>query len=87
MITFTCCLIALIVGYFTYGKFIERIFGMDPKRADAGLYDARRCGLYPDAGMESLYDSVFEHRGTGADLWCHLRREVRDGFISVDCAG
>ncbi len=32
MITFTCCLIALIVGYFTYGKFIERIFGMDPKR-------------------------------------------------------
>lgn len=32
MITFTCCLIALIVGYFTYGKFIERLFGMDPKR-------------------------------------------------------
>ncbi len=32
MITFTCCLLALIVGYFTYGKFVERIFGIDPKR-------------------------------------------------------
>lgn len=30
MITFTCCLIALIVGYFTYGKFVERVFGVDP---------------------------------------------------------
>ena len=32
MITFVCCLIALIVGYFVYGKFIERIFGIDAKR-------------------------------------------------------
>lgn len=29
MITFICCLIALIAGYFIYGKFIERIFGID----------------------------------------------------------
>lgn len=32
MITFVCCLIALIVGYFVYGKFIERIFGIDPAK-------------------------------------------------------
>ena len=32
MITFTCCLIALIVGYFTYGEFVERVFGVDPSR-------------------------------------------------------
>lgn len=25
-------MLALIVGYFTYGKFVERIFGIDPKR-------------------------------------------------------
>lgn len=30
MITFICCLIALVAGYFIYGKFIERIFGIDP---------------------------------------------------------
>lgn len=32
MITFICCLITLIAGYFIYGKFIERIFSIDPAR-------------------------------------------------------
>lgn len=26
MITFTLCLLALIAGYFIYGRFIERVF-------------------------------------------------------------
>ncbi len=30
MFSFTICLLTLIVGYFTYGKFIEKIFGPDP---------------------------------------------------------
>ena len=30
MITFICCLATLIAGYFIYGSFIERIFGVDP---------------------------------------------------------
>ena len=32
MVTFTCCLLALVIGYFVYGKFIERVFGIDPQR-------------------------------------------------------
>ena len=32
MITFLCCLAALIAGYFIYGAVIERIFGIDPQR-------------------------------------------------------
>lgn len=32
MFSFTICLLALIAGYFIYGKFIERIFGPDPTR-------------------------------------------------------
>lgn len=32
MITFTICLICLIIGYFTYGKFIERVFKPDKNR-------------------------------------------------------
>ena len=32
MITFICCLAALIAGYFIYGSFIERIFGVDSFR-------------------------------------------------------
>ncbi len=30
MITFFCCLITLVTGYFIYGKVIERIFGIRP---------------------------------------------------------
>ena len=32
MITFTCSLIALVVGFFVYGKFVERVFGIKPDR-------------------------------------------------------
>lgn len=32
MITFVCCLIALVAGYFVYGKFVERVFGIDTAR-------------------------------------------------------
>lgn len=32
MITFIGCLIALIIGYFVYGSFVERVFGIDPGR-------------------------------------------------------
>jgi carbon starvation protein CstA len=32
MLTFIISLVILIVGYFTYGKLVERIFGIDPQR-------------------------------------------------------
>lgn len=32
MISFTCCLFILIIGYFTYGKFVERVYGVDNDR-------------------------------------------------------
>lgn len=32
MITFICCLAFLVAGYFIYGSFIERIFGIDSSR-------------------------------------------------------
>ena len=32
MVTFVIALIALVLGYVFYGKFIERLFGADPKR-------------------------------------------------------
>ena len=30
MITFLLCIAALVAGYFIYGKFVERFFGVDP---------------------------------------------------------
>lgn len=35
MITFTLCLLTLIVGYFVYGRFIERVFGPDDRKTPA----------------------------------------------------
>ena len=32
MITFTLCLLALIAGYFIYGRFIERVFSPDDRK-------------------------------------------------------
>ncbi|MCR5183691.1 MAG: hypothetical protein K6B46_03215 [Opitutales bacterium] len=32
MVTYTCGILFLIAGYFTYGKFIEKFFGIDPRR-------------------------------------------------------
>ena len=32
MISFLICLIALVIGYFVYGNFVERIFGIAPNR-------------------------------------------------------
>lgn len=31
MISFTCCLVALILGYLLYGKFLEKVLGIDAK--------------------------------------------------------
>ncbi|MBQ8672507.1 MAG: carbon starvation protein A [Bacteroides sp.] len=35
MITFVLCLLALIAGYFLYGRFVERIFGPDDRKTPA----------------------------------------------------
>ena len=35
MITFVLCLIALVLGYFIYGKFVERVFGPDDRETPA----------------------------------------------------
>ena len=32
MITFLVCIALLIVGYFTYGKFVEKVFGVKEAR-------------------------------------------------------
>ncbi len=41
MITFIVCLALLIAAYFTYGKYLERLCGVDPKRVvpSAASYD------------------------------------------------
>lgn len=35
MITFTICLLTLIIGYFVYGRFVEKVFGADDRLTPA----------------------------------------------------
>ena len=42
MITFTLCLLALIAGYFLYGRFIEHIFGPSDSNG-ALLHTGAKC--------------------------------------------
>ena len=35
MITFTLCMLALVAGYFIYGRFIEHVFGPDDRKTPA----------------------------------------------------
>ena len=37
MVSFTLCLLALLAGYFIYGRFVERIFGPDNRKTPALL--------------------------------------------------
>ena len=41
MITFVCCLAALIAAYFLYGRFLDKLTGVDPtaKMPAERLYD------------------------------------------------
>ena len=66
MITFTIALLVLIGGYFVYGKFVEKVFGIDPSRKNTRLYQTGRGGLHSHADMESIYDPVPEYRGVWA---------------------
>ena len=65
MITFTCCLIALIVGYFTYGKFVERVFGVDPSRVTPAFTKLRWCRLYTLAYLEDFMIQFLNIAGLG----------------------
>ena len=35
MISFAICLVLLVVGYFTYGKFVEKVFAPDDRLTPA----------------------------------------------------
>lgn len=47
MITFLCSIVILIIGYFTYGKFVEKTFGMDPNRPTPAVAQADGVDFVP----------------------------------------
>ncbi len=59
MYSFTICLLILIIGYFVYGRYAERVFGPDAVRATPALTKAD--GGDSITRLEDFYDSVFEY--------------------------
>lgn len=57
MITFVLSLVALVVGYFIYGRIVERVFAPDDRPTPA-VSMADGVDYVSIAGMENLYDSV-----------------------------
>ena len=86
MITFICCLIALVAGYFVYGKFIERMFGIDPARQTPAFANQDGVDYIPMptwkvfmiqflniAGLGPIFGAIMGAKfGTASFLWIVL---------------
>jgi len=86
MITFTCSLLALIAGYFLYGKFIERVFGIDPERKTPAYLNQDGIDYIPlptwkvfmiqflnIAGLGPIFGAIMGAKfGTASFLWIVL---------------
>ena len=61
MISFTLSIIALIIGYFLYGRFVERVFGPDNRTTPAvAKADGVDYMVLPQ--LAGVYDPVSEYR-------------------------
>lgn len=86
MISFTICLVALVAGYFIYGRYVERVFGPDPNRGTPALTKADGVDYMPlptwkifmiqflnIAGLGPIFGAVMGAKfGTASYLWIVL---------------
>lgn len=86
MFSFTICLLALIVGYFVYGRYVERIFGPDAKRQTPAVTKADGVDYIPlptwkifmiqflnIAGLGPIFGAIMGAKfGTASYLWIVL---------------
>lgn len=65
MTTFTFSLIALVLGYFLYGKIVERIFAPDPNRKTPAISMADGVDYIPLPGWKIFMIQFLNIAGTG----------------------
>ena len=65
MITFVCAIIILIIAYFTYGKFIEKIFGVTPKRKTPAFANHDGVDYLPMGKQKNALIQLLNIAGTG----------------------
>ena len=86
MITFTLCLLTLVAGYFTYGKCVEKVFGIDPQRVTPAFTKQDGVDYMPlptwkifmiqflnIAGLGPIFGAIMGAKfGTASFLWIVL---------------
>ena len=65
MITFLVSIVLLIVGYFTYGKFIEKVFGPNESRKTPAYTDADGVDFVPMHKQKNALIQLLNIAGTG----------------------
>ena len=97
MITFICCLATLIAGYFIYGSFIERIFGVDPSRTTPAYTHQDGVDYIPMsswkvfmiqflniAGLGPIFGAIMGAKfGTASFLWIVLGRSLPELSMTI----
>lgn len=65
MVSFILCFIALVVGYAIYGRFVEKVFGPDPKRRTPAVANADGIDFVPLPAWRVCLIQFLNIAGTG----------------------
>lgn len=65
MITFISAIVILVIGYFTYGKFIEKLFGVDKQRKTPAYTDQDGIDYIPMGKQKNALIQLLNIAGTG----------------------
>lgn len=65
MISFIFCIIALVAGYFIYGRFIDKVFGADPERTTPSMQKSDGIDYIPMPTWKVFMIQFLNIAGTG----------------------
>ncbi|WP_156286294.1 carbon starvation CstA family protein [Oceanivirga salmonicida] len=65
MYTFIFSLVLLIIGYLTYGKYVEKVFGADPSRPTPAISQPDGVDFVPLGSFRALFIQFLNVVGTG----------------------
>ncbi len=65
MITFFSCIILLVIGYFTYGKYVEKVFGVKGARATPAFTHKDNVDYLPMSTPKNSLIQLLNIAGTG----------------------
>ena len=83
MVSFVISLVALVLGYLLYGKFVAHVFGPDDRPTPA-VTKADGVDFMVLPSWKIFMIQFLNIAGTGTYLRCHYGCLVRTGGLSVD---